>query len=163
MKNAGVRLLLFVVCLAFAGILQAQTGKVPPFRMMQADGRVFRAEYLPVGKPIVLIYFSPDCEECHKLTTALLARINEFRDVSIAMITYQQVNLMSDYVKQNNLLSYSNIYIGTEYPTLNVRNYYNIMRFPFVALYNKNGDLIRKYTDREINLDDLKSRIAGLK
>lgn len=131
--------------------------------MMQADGRVFRAEYLPVGKPIVLIYFSPDCEECHKLTTALLARINEFKDVSFAMITYQQVNLLSDYVRKNNLLTYPNIYVGTEFPTLNLRNHYNIMHFPFMVLYNKDGDLIKQYTDREINLDDLKSRIAGLK
>ncbi len=131
--------------------------------MMQSDGKVFMAQYLPVNKPIVIIYFSPDCEECQKLTQELLRRIDEFRNVSFAMITYQPVKTMTEYVKKNNLAGYENIFIGTEYPTLFVRDYYNIMHFPFMALYNKNGDLVRKYTDKEVNLDDLLSRVKSLK
>jgi thiol-disulfide isomerase/thioredoxin len=137
----------------------AQAGKVPPFRMIQSDGKVFRAENLPFGKPILIIYFSPDCEDCQLLTRELLVRINEFRNVSIVMITYLSVESVSDFVAKNKLHNYSNIYVGTEGSNLSVKNYYNIGLFPFIALYSKNGDLIKKYNSKEINLNDLSERL----
>jgi thiol-disulfide isomerase/thioredoxin len=137
----------------------AQTGKVPPFRMVQPDGKVFKAENLPFGKPILIVYFSPDCEDCHRFINDLLARIKEFRDVSIAMITYQPVENISEFVAKNKLKSYSNIYVGTEGSSLFVRDYFKITRFPFVALYNKDGDLIKKYTSGEITINDLSEHL----
>jgi thiol-disulfide isomerase/thioredoxin len=130
--------------------------------MMQASGRIFRAQQLPLGKPIVIIYFSPDCEECQKLTKELLQRIDEFRNVSFAMITYQPVEMVAEYVTKNNLGKYPNIYAGTEGSSLFVRNYYDIRLFPFMTLYNKNGDLIVKYTSKQVSLDDLFVRIKKL-
>lgn len=161
MKTFIYPILLFVTLLIFQ-CAYPQSGKVPPFRMLQSNGKIFRAEELPIGKPIVIIYFSPDCEECQKLTKDLLARINDFKDVSFAMITYQPVENVRAYVVKNKLNNYSNIFTGTEGSSLFVRNFYNIMKFPFMTLYNKNGDLIVKYQMNEINLDDMYSRIKSL-
>ena len=155
----------FIILLAGLMIsisVSAQSGKVPPFQMMQPNGRIFRAQNLPIGKPIVLIYFSPDCEECQKLTKELLERINDFKNVSIAMITYQPVEMVTPYVQKNRLDTYPNIYVGTEGSSLFVRNYYNILKFPFMTLYNKNGDLIVKYTSTQVNVEDLHQRVKGL-
>jgi thiol-disulfide isomerase/thioredoxin len=161
MKTFIYPILLFVTLLIFQDAYP-QSGKVPPFRMLQSNGKIFRAEELPIGKPIVIIYFSPDCEDCQKLTKDLLARMNDFKDVSFAMITYQTVENVRAYVVKNKLNNYSNIFIGTEGSSLFVRNFYNIMKFPFMTLYNKNGDLIVKYQMNEINLDDMYSRIKAL-
>lgn len=158
-----ITLFLLTIALFSSGNVNAQSNKVPPFRMVQSDGRIFIAQYLPLDKPIVIIYFSPDCEECQKLTSALISRIDDFRNVSFAMITYQPAETLRTYVKKNNLGIYDNIYAGTEYPTLFVRNYYNVMHFPFMALYNKNGDLVKKYTNKEVDLDDLLSKVKQLK
>lgn len=161
MKQVRV-LLILILCLTTAPAF-TQSGKVPPFRIVQADGRVFMAQNLPVGKPIVIIYFSPECEECQKLTSGLLSRINEFENVSVALITYQPRENIAGYIKKNNLDKYGNIYAGTEFPTLLVRDYYNIMNFPYMVLYDKNGNLLKKYTDKEVNLNDLLSRLKQLK
>ncbi len=161
MKTFIYPILLFVTLLIFQDAYP-QSGKVPPFRMLQSNGKIFRAEELPIGKPIVIIYFSPDCEDCQKLTKDLLARMNDFKYVSFAMITYQPVENVRAYVVKNKLNNYSNIFIGTEGSSLFVRNFYNIMKFPFMTLYNKNGDLIVKYQMNEINLDDMYSRIKAL-
>lgn len=160
-----IYIIIFLAAISFlsARTASAQSNKVPPFRMVQSDGRIFMAQYLPLGKPIVIIYFSPDCEECQKLTSELVLRINEFRNASFAMITYLPPETLKAYVKKNSLGLYDNIYAGTEYPTLFVRNYYNVMHFPFMALYNKNGDLIKKYTNKEVDLNDLLSRLKQLK
>lgn len=138
-------------------------GKIPPFRMIKPDGRIFRAEDLPLGKPVIIIYFSPDCEECKKLTGELLESMNDFTNISIAMITYQSQENVKLYVSNNMLDKYSNIYIGTEGSTLFVRNWYNIMTFPYLVLFNSNGDMIRKYNTKEIDLSDIVARIRTLK
>jgi thiol-disulfide isomerase/thioredoxin len=140
----------------------AQTGKVPSFRMVQADGKIFRAENLPFGKPIIIIYFSPECDDCQKLTDELLARINEFKNASVAMITYLSVDAVSQFEARNNLKKYGNFYIGTEGNYLFVKNYYSIEQFPFIALFSKDGDLIKKYYSKEINVSDLVDHLKNL-
>lgn len=162
MKKQIIIFVLLLVGVLVTSACSAQSNKIPPFQMMQSDGKVFKAQYLPLGKPIVLIYFSPDCEECQALTKKLLERIEELKNVSIAMITYQSVELVAQYVSKNSLGKYPNIYVGTEGSSLFVRNYYDIMLFPFMTLYNKNGDLIVKYTSKQVNVDDLLARVKKL-
>jgi len=159
MINKYRLLILLSVLLILCGVAAAQAGKVPPFRMVQSDGKVFRAENLPFGRPILIIYFSPDCDDCHRFISELLKQIKDFRDVSIAMITYLPVENVSEFVVKNKLKSYSNIYVGTEGNSLFVKNYYKIDQFPFAALYNKNGDLIKEYLSREISVNDLSERL----
>ena len=72
---------IFVLTCAFFVLfseINAQTNKVPSFRMIKSNGKVFRAEYLPFEKPIIIIYFSPDCDDCQQLTSELLFAINDF-------------------------------------------------------------------------------------
>lgn len=162
MRNSITFPIILVTLLFVFNDGRAQSGKVPPFRMMQADNKVFRAQDLPIGKPIVLIYFSTECEDCQKLTHDLLARIDDFKNVSIAMITYQDLGSVIKYVMKNKLDTFSNIYVGSEGSSLFVRNYYNVTQFPFMTLYDKNGNLQVKYLTKEIDLDDLHKRIKVL-
>ncbi len=142
--------------------VSAQSGKVPPFRMIQPNNKIFKAENLPFEKPIIIIYFSPDCDDCQQLTKEILSHMGDLKNVSIAMITYLGVDLVSQFVQRNNLKKYSNIYVGTEGNSLFLKTYYNIEHFPFLALYNKNGDLIKKYSSKEIDLKDLLTRLKNL-
>ena len=87
--------------------------------------------------------------------------MDDFWDASIAMITYQSVPIVTQYVLKNKLSKYPNIYVGTEENFFIVRYYYNVIRFPFIALYNKNGDLIKIWTKDE-DIDDLASRLKNL-
>jgi hypothetical protein len=93
---------------------------------------------------------------------SILMRINEFKGSSIAMITYFPPDNVINFSKKNNLEKYPNIYIGTEGNSLFVLNYYSIRKFPFVALFSKNGDLVKKYFDNSIDLDDLVLRLKKL-
>jgi hypothetical protein len=162
MKNIFLFSMLLWLGMTSLAETNAQSGKVPPFRIMQANGKFFKAEDLPVGKPILIIYFSPDCEDCHAFIEGMLNRIYDFKNVSIAMVTYLTGDAVSKYIVKNSLNMYTNIYVGTEGNTLFLKNYYNIVTFPFVALYSKEGDLIVKYTSKQVDLDDLAQRIKKL-
>ena len=119
--------------------------KVPLFRVVQANGKIFKEEYLPNGKPIIIIYFLPDCDHCQKLIKGLNKRMAEFNKASILMITYKPLNRVAKFINDYNLQKFSNLYIGTEGNSLFARNYYKVDQMPFIALYNKNGDVIRLY------------------
>lgn len=160
-KRKGVIFYLFAGLLfLLASFSYSQSGKVPPFKMIQANGDVFLAGNLPIGNPIVIIYFSPDCHDCNLLIEGLLNRINDFSKASLVLITYLSVETVDQFVNKYNLNKYQNIFVGTEVNSLFVRNYYNILKFPFSALYNKDGDLIKSYS--EVNLDDISARLKKL-
>ena len=132
--------------------VKAQAGKLPPFRMMQANGKIFKAEDLPMGKAIVIIYFSPECDHCDKLMKELVQQTE---------VTYLPVEKVLEFEKNYSLKKYPNIYAGTEGNGFFLRNYYKLTEMPFAALYSKNGDFIKSYT-REIDLEDLSTRLNKL-
>lgn len=154
-------ILLSAMMLLMSSATNSQSNKVPPFKMTQADGKVFLAGNLPFGKPIVIIYFSPECEDCQQLIKELLNRINELKSASIAMITYQSKDKVKQFVSEYQLDKYSNIFIGTEEDSYFVGKYYKVGQLPFMALYNKNGDLIKIY-NKEISIEDLLIHLRGL-
>lgn len=147
-------ILLSAMMLLMSFVTHSQSNKVPPFKITQVDGKVFFAGNLPLGKPIVIIYFSPDCEDCQQLTKELLKRINELKNASIAMITSQPKDMVKQFIFKYQLDKYSNIFIGTEEDSYFVGKYYKVGQLPFVALYNKNGDLIKIY-NKDISIEDL--------
>ncbi|MRS03707.1 hypothetical protein EG832_10890 [bacterium] len=149
------------VMLLISSVTYSQPNKVPPFQMMQANGKVFSARNLPMGKPIVIIYFSPDCRECHELTKELLNRITEISNTSIAMITNLPLNMVKTFVTEFSLEKYPNIYAGTEGYASFTGAYYNVGTIPFIAVHNKNGDLVKTYSG-EVSIEDLLLQIKGL-
>jgi cytochrome oxidase Cu insertion factor (SCO1/SenC/PrrC family) len=154
-------ILLSAMMLLIPSVTHSQSNKVPPFKITQADGKVFFAGNLPLGKPIVIIYFSPECEDCQQLIKGLINRINELKNVSIAMITSQPKEKVKQFISEYQLDKYSNIFIGTEEDSYFVGKYYKVGQLPFMALYNKNGDLIKIY-DKELSIADLLIRLKDL-
>ena len=160
MKHIRLIFIVLTLLLAWLPPAKSQSGKVPPFRMVLPDGRVFGAEDLPLGKPIIILYFSIDCDDCLQTIMNMLARIDEFNAASIAMITFFPIESVSDFVTDFYLENYSNIYVGTEGTSFFVRNYYNISELPFIALYTKEGNLVKSYY--ESDLDDLAEQLDNL-
>lgn len=149
-------LLLFV-----ASSLFAQSGKVPPFQMVQANGKIFRAQDLPMGKPILLFYFSPECDHCEKALQAFFKQAGNFQKASVAFITFLPVDKVSKFVKGYNLAKHPNMVAGTEGSTYFVRNYYRIKDLPFVALYTKSGDFVTSF-EKDVNLSLLAEKLKQL-
>jgi len=155
-------LLIAIVSVLLTAEGKSQSNKLPAFSMTQADGKVFKAQDLPKGKPIILIYFSPDCEHCQKLMDSFFKQTARFKKASVAMMTYLPVDKIAEFVKTYKVGRYPNIYAGTEGNTLFVQRYYNLSQIPFVALYTKNGDFVTSYV-RTVPLKELAGKLARLK
>ena len=160
MKQRLLPMLLTIVsCLSLS--VNAQMKRIPPFRMIQADGNLFKAEQLPLGKPVLLVYFSPECDHCEKLMQDFFKMSKDFQKASVAFITYVPVDKVAKFDKDYGVKKYTNIYSGTEGTTFFVRNYFKLTEMPFVALYKKNGDFVTSYT-RDIALQVLAQKLRQL-
>jgi thiol-disulfide isomerase/thioredoxin len=150
----------FSVALLLTTKTSSQT--IPPFKMVLSDNTISTANDLPKGKPVVLIYFDPDCDHCQKLMTALFKKINDFKKAEIVLVTFKTTGDVVAFEKKYNTKKYSNIKVGTEGTSFYLRMYYGLMTMPFTALYDKNRNLNYSYR-KETPVDDLLKRLKNLK
>ena len=149
----------FAFILFFPSRMNSQT--IPPFKMTLSNNKIFNATDLPKGKPLVLIYFDPDCDHCQKLMTELFKKMNSFKKVEMVLITFKPVTEVVAFEKKYTTSKYANMRVGTEGTLFFLRNYYKLVKMPFTALYDGKGNYIYSYRD-ETSVDDLIKRLQGL-
>lgn len=120
---------------------------IPPFRILLTNMQYLKAAELEKNTPKLIVYFDPTCEHCKTFTLDLLKHESDFAKMEIIMISYTPIAQVKTFVQEMGLTKFSNIKIGTEGTTFIVRYFYNIQRFPFVALHNKKGVMVASYIE----------------
>lgn len=153
----------FFICFSTMHLFSAKavSQTIPPFKMTLSNNKVFNASELPKGKPLILIYFDPECDHCQKLMDELFKKINSFKKAELVLITFKNVSELAPFEKKHNISKYSNIKVGTEGTGFYLRNYYKLMIMPFTALYDKTGNFRFEYR-KETPVDDLINRLNSL-
>lgn len=155
-------LYLFIILMIFFTLdAESQSGKIPPFKIVEHNGNSFTSDSLPTGKPVIIVYFSPDCINCDHLTEEMITHAKELSKASVVMITYLSSDEVTKFVTEYKLDTYSNFHIGTEGDSYFVGKYYDLRQIPFIALYNEEGDLIKAY-NKKIRINKLISRLNKL-
>jgi peroxiredoxin len=117
---------------------------VPPFQILQVDSAtMFSKSDLKKNQQLLLMYFSPDCEHCQHQTEDILHDIHSFKKVQIVMATYQPFEAMKSFYEKYNLEHY-NIHVGRDTKFV-LPPFYQIKNLPFLALYDKKGNLITTF------------------
>jgi len=154
---------LFCFSVACLGSLEAFSQQsLPPFKMYLSNNSIFSAAELPKNKPIIVIYFDPDCDHCQKLMNDVFKKINSFKHAEIVMVTFKPVEEVVAFEKKYKTHSYPNINVGTEGTTYQLRNYYKLIKMPFTALYDKEQKFNYSY-GQDVPIDELIKRLQRLK
>ncbi len=166
MRMVTNRLLLFSLLLAaiFAApqSLSAQVGsQLPSFGMRLSNGRIFSAADIPKGKPVLLIYFAPDCDHCHTLMNAFFKKAPAFSSAEVVMVTFTPLKEVAAFEKAFNAAQYPNIKVGSEGSSHYLRLFYKLQNTPFTALYNKEGKLVASYR-KDPSVDNLLKQLKAL-
>jgi hypothetical protein len=119
---------------------------VPPFRITEVGGHVFTKSQLKPHTPLMIVYFSPTCDHCQHFVQALAPHLDQFKGTQIVMVTFVPVTELVNFAKAYKL-DKPFIRMGTEGFSFIVRNYFNIQTFPFIALYDKHGKLVKTYRE----------------
>ena len=124
------------------------------YRILRTDSVYVTPANLPKNKPVLVMYFSPDCSHCQRFTSELLlAMDNEAKhhkkllaSTQIVMVTYALLPAIQDFYRDYELKKYPNITVGTEGYTYVVQRYYDVHTTPYIALYNKAGKMVASYS-----------------
>jgi thioredoxin-related protein len=159
------KLLFALSFIIVAGCSRAQNTPpiIPAYKILTPDSVYKSYTDLKRDKPVMIIYFLPDCIHCQHLMNELRPKMNELKKMQVVLISstrteYPYLNLLRDFKKNYNLAKYPNVTIGTEYPTYKVQQYYQIRTTPYIAIYDHNGKLVKAY-EKVPEIDELMASV----
>lgn len=120
---------------------------IPEFKIKLTDGTSVSSTKAAHQKPLLIIYFAPDCEHCQKLMDQLFPQMNAFKNVQILMVTFESINDVAWFENHYQTKKYANIKVGIEVPVFFLKNYYHLDHTPFTALFDKKGKLMVSYKE----------------
>lgn len=118
---------------------------LPPIQLLLSDSTTkFTKNDIPKKKPVLVMLFSPDCNHCQHTAEELLQYKNELKDIQVIMATMFGISEMNAFAKKYQLNGLNNVVIGKDIYYL-LPPFYDVKNLPFMAFYNKKGDLISVY------------------
>lgn len=123
-------------------------GVLPSFEVLELDSsKVFNTYTIPEGKPIVLIYFSPDCDHCEHLTEDLIKKMDELKKTRIYMITPMDLTMTNEFYNKLNLGAYKNIKVYKDFLFFGYK-FFGFRSFPFAAVYDSHKNLVKGFPEK---------------
>ncbi|HSZ84910.1 MAG TPA: thioredoxin-like domain-containing protein [Puia sp.] len=118
---------------------------VPPFNLLKVDSTTYLTkDDLKKHHLTMVMFFSPECDHCKHQTRDILAEADKFKDIEIVMATYQPFNEMREFYKNFHIADHPNIKVGRDEKFF-LPPFYKIKSLPFLALYDKKGNLITTF------------------
>ena len=118
---------------------------IPPFHLLKVDSATYLTkDDIKKHRRTLIIFFSPDCDHCKHETESILADFDHFKDIEIVMATYQPFSEMKDFEQHYRLSEHPNIKIGRDEKFF-LAPFYKIRNLPYLALYDKKGNLITTF------------------
>ena len=119
--------------------------QIPAFKIFIApDSVAFSNEELIKNKPVVLMFFNPDCEHCQRETKELIAYKEELKDIQFVMVSALPFKLIKEFYTDYNIAAMPNIKMGQD-PTFSLGTKYRPTRYPAIFVYDTNGKLAKVF------------------
>jgi thioredoxin-related protein len=122
-----------------------QSPTVPVFHILKVDSTTyFTNNDLKKHHETLIMYFSPECDHCKHQTKDLLAEMDKLKNIEIVMATYFPFAEMKTFYNNFHIADYANIKLGRD-EKYQIPSHYKIQSLPFLALYDKKGNLITTF------------------
>ncbi|WP_186461793.1 TlpA family protein disulfide reductase [Mucilaginibacter pallidiroseus] len=141
------RLIFMLGMLIFAACSSAQNTPpvLAPFKIQKVDNTYATPANLQKGKPVILIYFSPDCGHCTAMMDEMKPVMNQLKKFEVVMVTFVDIRMVKPFYEKYNLKNYPNFTVGTEGYSYVVQKYYGLKQTPYVAIYDAKGQLVKAF------------------
>jgi len=115
---------------------------LPPIQLLLGDSVTkYTKENIPDKKPVLVMLFSPDCNHCQHTAEEMYKNKEALKDIHIVMATVLSLYEMNGFMKKYKLNEMKNVVAGKDIYFL-LPPFYAIKNFPYMAMYNKKGNLI---------------------
>ena len=134
--------------------VQENIASIPSFNLLLLDSTtVFNTNQIALGRPILFLYFSPDCEHCQVQTKSLLKNIRLLNNMQIYFFSPMPLSELKTFCNIYHLSNYKNIVVAKDLDYAFYR-YYNARSFPCIAIYDKQKKLVKLYRE-EVNANQI--------
>ncbi len=127
-------------------------GKQDTTRFTNAD--------LPNDRPIILIYFSPECGHCQHEMKEIEKNIDSLKDAFFVFASRFPVDSIKKFEVKYNTGKYPNMVFGKE-ASYYLPVFFDIKFTPFMAIYDKKKQFVKSY-DQGVEMHELDQLIAKL-
>jgi thioredoxin-related protein len=115
---------------------------IPALQLLLGDSTtVFKKEGLPKGKPTLVMLFSPECSHCNHSADEMNSMKDSLQGIQIVLATLHPLWQMNEFVQKHKLNDWKNIVVGKDIYYI-LPGFYEIKNLPFMAMYDKKGNLI---------------------
>ena len=121
-----------------------KTTKMPYFSVLQPDSTWLTPQQLPEGKPVVIIYFSPDCGHCQMTAKEWVNEMDKVKNVEQVWVSYHTPQQIKDFADTYGLSHFNNVIFARDVNYFFVP-FYKIPSTPFMAVYDKKGKFLKAY------------------
>ena len=127
---------------------------VPPFKLLEVDSSSYFAKKdLKKNEPVLIMLFNPDCDHCKHETEEIIKNIDQLKDVRIVMATMMPFDMMKSFYEKYDLQRFENIIVGEDFQ-YTLSSFYQIHFMPYLAMYNKKGNLLSTF-EGSMKIEDL--------
>jgi|SRR5580698_1614363 thioredoxin-related protein len=118
---------------------------IPRFNLLKVDSAThLTKDDIKKHHLTIMMFFSPECDHCKHQTRDILGAIDKFKEVEIVMATYQPFGEMREFYNNFHIADYPNIKVGRDEKFV-LPPFYKMKSLPFLALYDKKGNLITTF------------------
>lgn len=144
--------LLFLSSAAFAQDKKADTlpylkyPKLPAFNLLLQDSAtIFNTYNIPEGKPVLLYFFSPDCEHCELVLKSLLGKMDSLKAVQLYVFTPMSLSMLKPFAEKLHLKDYKNIkVVGKDYEFF-FPMFYGAKYVPYLVVYDRKKQFVKMW------------------
>jgi thioredoxin-related protein len=158
MKGWLILMVSFVCCKQGVGqhdtaALFKRFPSVPPITLLKSDSGLITKDGLKKNRPVIIMYFSPECHHCQRQIEDILARMDDLKKIQIVLATYQPMEDLEAFQNRYKLSTYPNISAGRDTKYF-LQPFYRIKNLPYLALYDKKGNLVAVF-EGNVSVDKL--------
>jgi thioredoxin-related protein len=115
---------------------------LPPLQLLLGDSSTkYTKANIPAKKAVLVMIFSPDCSHCQHTAEEMVENKENLKNVHIIMSTISSISEMNKFMEKYGLDKMPNVVAGKDIYFL-LPPFYGLKNFPYMAFYNKKGDLI---------------------
>ena len=118
---------------------------VPPFQLLALDSvNNITKENLSKNHPVLIMFFSPDCDHCQHQTEDIIKDMKSFRDVEIVFASFQPLEQIRSFYEKYQFSKYPNVHMGRDTRYF-LPPFFRMGNLPYLALYDHKGQLITTF------------------
>jgi thioredoxin-related protein len=134
--------------------------RLPNLNMLLLDSStVLNTQRLPKDRPLIFLYFSPDCTDCQEQASELLGNMRQLKNVTIVYVSPMPLSEIRIFCYRFKLTDYSNILVANDY-NYSFFSTYKIQAFPYIIIYNKEHELTKLFIG-EVEFDKILNAVKS--